>query len=151
MYRQYDTGPSRVYCYIWCSEEGSGQGDCTHIQVYQTQQRPLRQPSCLSSPLLARFCFHRRLFVCLFVCMQNDYKKLWADFHEIWGVGRLLWIREELIKFGKVRARVSALWRDVRFTKYRLVLCNGFLLPAVMCRLKSQQRVIRLLNDYRHR
>jgi len=69
----------------------------------------------------------------------------------------------------------------VHFTEYRLVLCNGlfivklikllffrlfcyrinhygeikifnsFLLPAVMCRLKSQQRVIRLLNDYRHR
>jgi len=37
-------------------------------------------------------------------------KKLWAYFHEIWGVGRL-WIREELIKFRKVRVRVSELWR----------------------------------------
>jgi len=36
----------------------------------------------------------------LFVCQQNNSKKLWSDFHEILGMSRL-WSREELVKFLK--------------------------------------------------
>ena len=50
------------------------------------------------------FCFHRRLFVCMFACLfaNSITHKLWVDFPEIWGISRL-WIREEFSKFLKVR------------------------------------------------
>ena len=43
--------------------------------------------------------------VCLSVCEQENSNKLWAGFHEIWGIG-MSWYREQLLKFWKVRDRV---------------------------------------------
>jgi len=77
-------------------------------------------------------------------------------FHEMWGIDSLQ-TRAALVTFPKVsdrdRVRVSAV-SEVANALYRersSVLSKGFSLRALMCRLKSQQRVIRSLNDYRHR
>ena len=60
--------------------------------------------SLLPPPHLARYCFHCRLFVCLFV--KRITKKLRVHFHEIWRIGRV-WTAEELIEFWKVEVRTE--------------------------------------------
>ena len=56
--------------------------------------------NCLSLALIDYLC-HRNNIFCdrrLSVCEPNYLKKLWVDFHEILGIGRIR-TREELIKF----------------------------------------------------
>jgi len=75
----------------------------------------------LPLPILARYCFRRRLSVCLFV--NTITQNICVDCHEILRVRRL-WTKEEMITFWNDPQHISDMfWADDSMPELKTALC----------------------------
>lgn len=75
----------------------------------------------LPLPILARYCFRRRLSVCLFV--NTITQNICVDCHEILRV-RTLWTKEEMITFWNDSQHISDMfWADDSMPELKTALC----------------------------